>query len=237
MSGLSLVRIFLVLSLALASAGCLNNSSDSKTVGPEGIYNNLYKSNLDSNAFPWEGRVHERSKRWQGAITVYFAEPHSTTDEDRARVVRAMDEIESKVPMIQFDRRLDTLPEDDDVGLVISFGSAVGAWGVINSNACGNVGGAPHAVSQSFSYPWNFYADSGEINTQLYVHIDSAKCRASHGVIIHEFGHALGLGEHFEGFGIGPPINANFWNALWNLYNHEPGEDADIIRATVNKAF
>lgn len=90
---------------------------------------------------------------------------------------------------------------------------------MVDGNSCG-------MVSQNIgttSYPTSFYNEHGTINTVLYIHLSSEKCNASLEVAIHEFGHALGAGAHFNGFGNGDAINDNFWNVLYNLYNNEIG--------------
>lgn len=78
-----------------------------------------------------------------------------------------------------------------------------------------------------------FYDATGRINTVLYVHIGSSACESEIDLdlVVHEIGHALGLGAHFEGFGYGPAVDGNFWNVLNTLY-HNPigsyGSSVDI---------
>lgn len=69
-------------------------------------------------------------------------------------------------------------------------------------------------------YPQSFYdGTTGVIDTVLYINLDNSGCTASNEMTIHEFGHALGLGDHFEGFGSAPV----FWATLKTLYNNAPG--------------
>jgi hypothetical protein len=76
-----------------------------------------------------------------------------------------------------------------------------------------------------------FYDTTGRINTVLYVHIGSAECQneITLNLVIHEVGHALGLGPHFEGFGYGPAVDGNFWNVLYTLYHNPVASDEDSI--------
>lgn len=205
----------LILSVIMFS--CSNDENKENIVGEEGIITNIEISNLSSSGFPWAGVADGKIKRWdvenQGLIPVKI--------NGEARAITAMDEIEEVLGRIIFDRTSIANTPDNEItrGLIVSVGTAIGPGGVVDSNTCGMVSG----YIGDTSYPSNFCNENGVINTKLYVHFDSAGCTADLKVVIHEFGHALGVAGHFDGFGIGDAINGNFWNVLYNIYANEIG--------------
>lgn len=81
--------------------------------------------------------------------------------------------------------------------------------------------------------------ENGEINGPwLYMNLghDGPGCMLTKQIVIHEFGHALGLGRHFPGFGCGRQIISNdFWDVLATLYGNDCGTSfpsLDIRRAS-----
>ena len=56
-------------------------------------------------------------------------------------------------------------------------------------------------------------------------------CKVDLDIVLHEFGHALGLTEHFEGFGLqSGAISEDFWDVLATLYNDRPLTPLAAIR-------
>lgn len=194
--------------------------------GPAGILANIETSNLDSDQFPWSSIADGRLKRWHyeadGLIPV--------NTHGNALAEAAIDEIESRLGLVIFDRDSIALIPDEDItrGLIVSEGTALGPYGMVDENTCGMVSGGVGTTA----YPADFLNEQGNINTVLWVHLSSPACAASLAVAIHEFGHALGMGEHFEGFGYGDAIDANFWNVLYNIYNNNVGATRDELVIT-----
>lgn len=132
-----------------------------------------------------------------------------------------MDAIEQELGTTIFDRTSIANTPNDQItrGMIVNVGSAIGPGGTVDSNTCGMVS----AGVGTTSYPNAFYDGSGKINTVLYVHLSASMCEADLSIAIHEFGHALGCGAHFSGFGEDGPINDNFWNVIYNIYENNIG--------------
>jgi hypothetical protein len=184
----------------------------------------LQTTNLASSGYPWTGGLADgRTKRWdiEGEGPIPLKLNGSTLAE------QAISAIEDRLGMDLFDTI--TIADTPDVsitrGIIVSEGTATGPGGEITAATCGNVGALPGSTS----YPAGFYDEDGRISTRLYVNLSSAKCTASLEVAIHEFGHALGLGRHFPGFGFIDVTGPTFWQVLFTLYSNEVGtSSADL---------
>ena len=217
------MRLTLYFLAALLIAACGSDDETDDIVGPDGILQNLKTANIDGSGFPWQGSAIGALKRWDYVGSGLI--PVQANGSDLAS--QAMDQIEEELGFVIFDRTSLDMIDAEQVsrGIIVSEGTAIGPGGSINSSTCGHVS----LGIGSTGFPSEFYTSDGEINTVLYVHLSSSQCEASAAIAIHEFGHALGLGGHFDGFGFGDAINGNFWNALVNLYRNEVGTlEADL---------
>jgi hypothetical protein len=201
-----------ILVLVLASCGKVENG------GTADVIRNLQKTNLDSSQFPWiRGLADGRTKRWDiehdGLIPVKLS--------GSVLAKEAIEEIEAVLHMSIFDTASIANIPDNMIqrGIIISEGTAIGPNGVVTRYTCGHVSALPETTE----FPDGFYDANGKINTRLYVNLSSRKCTASIEIAIHEFGHALGLGKHFPGFGSGDAIAPSFWQVLYVLYHNEVG--------------
>lgn len=207
--------------LALLSAGliaCGGGAGSNDSV--ESTLAALTQTNLASSGFPWNGAAPGRLKRWELPIPV-------KTNGD-ARAIAAMDSIESELGLAVFDRTSIAFTPDSQIirGIVVSVGTAFLPPGTTNpANYCANVAGAPRASG------WASPAASagGVMSYRLYVNLDNPFCTADVSIAIHEFGHALGMGVHFEGFGYGPAISSLSWRVLRTMYANAPGTPAASI--------
>jgi len=214
-------KLFLSVILVLILASC----SKVENGGSADVIQNLQKTNLDSSQFPWiRGLAVGRTKRWDiehdGLIPVKLNGITLAKD--------AIEEIEDVLHMSIFDTTSIANSPDNMItrGIIVSEGTAIGPNGVITKNTCGHVSADPGNTD----YPKDFYDANGKINTRLYVNLSSQKCTASLDIAIHEFGHALGLGNHFPGFGSGDIISLSFWQVLHTLYNNEVGTSSEDLQ-------
>ena len=68
----------------------------------------------------------------------------------------------------------------------------------------------------------------------VFVNLGNGHCDVKQSIVIHEFGHALGLANHFNGFGIGDSISTAFWDVLATLYGNPQSMIANnlLVRRT-----
>jgi hypothetical protein len=215
----TVVVVFILLMVTACKALQSDNDYDTTaTPTVETIRENIELTNLNTRNFPWLAWVAEgKLKRWDyvndGPIPVKL--------NSSALAESAVDAIEAKLGKVIFDRTsIATTPDELIIrGIIVSEGTTVSPNGIVTKSTCGNVSKAPGMTA----YPLHFYNDTGRINTKLYVNLSSPKCTATLDIAVHEFGHALGMGKHFAGFGIGDAIDVNFWNVLYNIYINDIG--------------
>jgi hypothetical protein len=194
-------------------------------VSPETTRTNLALANIDSVYFPWAPNTGKPgpgggiTKRW-GALV-----PVKTNGDSRADV--AMDRIEKKLGKKIFDRQSIQTVHNSAItrGLIFSKGTAYVKEGRTDyKNWRGNV---------ASDYPAQFFnVSTGVIDTLLYVNLDNAHAKAKPDDVVHELGHALGLGEHFDGFAAHgtAAISKQFWAVLKTLYNNPPGTRKEDVK-------
>ena len=214
-------RLYLLIFLVLLLSSCTEEAGQ----GTNDVTRGLQTTNLDSNRFPWvAGLADGRTKRWDieqdGLIPVKLNGATSAKD--------AIEEIEAVLQMSIFDTTsIANLPDDQITrGIIVSEGTALSPNGFITKSTCGHVSASPKTTS----YPKGFYDANGKISTRLYVNLSSKNCTASLEIAIHEFGHALGLGSHFSGFGSGDAISPAFWQVLYTLYHNEVGASGEDLQ-------
>lgn len=202
--------------LGIALLGCGGDSEDENSVTmpitPDAILAALASTNLVGTGFPWSagnGPV-DALKKWDMPI------PVKTNGDGRAE--RALDRIETKLGRVIFDRTSIASTNDDAVtrGIIVSVSTAFVPPGTTNyAEYCANVSGAPGASA----YPNGFVDARGVITARLYVNLDNQYCTATDDIAVHEFGHALGMGAHYDGFGNGAAISQLFWAVLRTMYS------------------
>ena len=220
-----------LLSLAGCGGGSGNPGSPvtpaSPTPSAASVYSDLETTNLSSSGFPWGNIADGRLKRWPYETSLIPVKANGS-----AEAIYAMNLIEATLGRTIFDRSSIASVADAGItrGLIVSMGTAVGPGGVVNSSACGNVSAAPGDTS----YPTSFVDSNGNLGARLYINIGSSGCPAENRIAVHEFGHALGLGPHFSGYGLGDVIGGNFWNVLKTVYFNPVGATVGTIQAYVD---
>ncbi|MBT9372438.1 hypothetical protein [Rhizobium sp. CSW-27] len=110
-------------------------------------------------------------------------------------------------------------------GLVVSLGTAAGSSKRPHEICIGNVSG----LTDETGWDEDTVDEQGHFQRPLCVRIDSsAGHQATFDQVVHEFGHALGLGDHFPGFAEpdgAPAVDYAFWAALVRLYQLSPGDE------------
>ena len=210
---LPLIATVIALS-ACGGGGDSSSNASTSAASDTALLAYLDTTNVASAGFPWGGQFPGVVKRWELPV------PVKTNGEARAAV--AMDAIESKLGYKVFDRTsIENTPNDTITrGVVFSQGTSFLPSGGNPQSFCANVASGPNAGG----YPPQFVKAPGTISTKLFVNLDNPQCVASPDIVIHELGHALGLGSHFEGFGDSSgAISGNFWNLLATLYNNAAG--------------
>jgi len=138
-----------------------------------------------------------------------------------------MDTIEAKLGYTLFDRtNLTASPAGGFAGIVFSDSGhsyLPPGWNGVSYDA--NVSAGPDLPN----WPSASLTAGCEISAAVYVNLDNPIRTVNADIVVHEFGHALGLGSHFAGFGDGPAINADFWDALGTLYGAPAGTNAAAV--------
>ncbi len=222
----------LALCLTTLLTACGGGGSDAQTPTPAGpsaadtrLLAYLDTANLSSVGVPWNGQFAGVAKRWSLPI------PVKTNGE--ARAVPAMDAIEARLGAVVFDRTSIANADEAAVtrGIVFRQGTSYLPAGGNPQAYCANVSNAPF----SGSWPPGSLRATGELSARLYVNLDNPQCTAGADIVVHELGHALGLGAHFAGFGDGPSISDDFWSVLATLYANPIGAPkASVVVKQIN---
>jgi hypothetical protein len=189
------------------------------------VLDELKRSNM-KNAL-----LNGRSARWPtNVVTIYIHKPKPVTPTNQPYVELVADAIQ------EINRRLPLtlrLVERMDANIWVKFGTAFVPEGKTNyQDYAANVScivGKGDEITCS---------DDGTIDSAVWINIghgnhvaSECDCTVNVETVIHEFGHALGLGKHFKGFGIDMAISEAFWDVLATLYAYVPGQPFAEMKA------
>jgi hypothetical protein len=199
--------------LGLSLAACVNHSVKEST-----IIAAIEESNIEfaKNA---NGRP-SGTWRWPGTpsqpVTVFLVAPNNQQERDYAdKVNRAIAQINASLYGLVLLTKTEVSPSSGNY-IRVSYGTSYVPNGSHDYSAyCSNVSTGP-----GLGVPIVPDAKNGIAATPVYINLGNGHCDVTVDMVTHEFGHALGLAKHFDGFGRGgtSPISNLFWDVLATLY-------------------
>jgi hypothetical protein len=173
-----------------------------------------------SNIAAWSGAG---TNRWVGTagavpqISVYIPAPADATQTDLANKVRTtIADMNRKLAGGLVLTAVSGVPAAGGYVRVSYLTAFVPSGSTDYASFCSNVSTGPSA-----SNPVPPSSPSGERNQAVaWVNLGNGHCDVSQDIVSHEFGHALGLNNHFQGFGYGPPTSSAYWDVLATLYGN-----------------
>lgn len=199
------------------------------TITDSQVLANLKFSNIDYNPEQYT-RQAIGTWRWNNAttprITVYI--PNPTTSQELGYA----DKVTAAVKVINHKLNGSLILETTNVqsstnNIRISYNTShvpKGFTDYKSGSYCANVSTKPYS-GNPIAPDWKNEISS----TLVYVNVGNGNCEVSEDLISHEFGHALGLANHFEGFGIGAAVSVEYWDTLATLYNNTPSTTVDKV--------
>jgi len=157
--------------------------------------------------------------RWQGGpvphVLVHIPAPGmgNDTEQDLAqKAQRAVDLINRRLAGLLVLQTVQEVPASGN-HIRVRYGTSYVPPGSTNYNSfCANVSTGPNVGNMIFPD-----RENGIGSNPVYVNLGNGRCNVTQDIVTHEFGHALGLAYHFEGFGDGPPVSTAFWDVLATL--------------------
>ncbi|WP_454912852.1 hypothetical protein [Variovorax gossypii] len=190
---------------------------DNVTASDAQVVANVKSSNIDF----LPGNRPAGTWRWSGTpaqkVAVYVPAPATSTEQDYAAKVRtSIAQINTKLSGSLVMETTDTLPASGNF-IRVSYGTSYVPAGSTNyAGFCANVATGPNVGN-----PIQPDNQNGIASSPVYVNLGNGRCDVTQDIVTHEFGHALGLAYHFDGFGgDGPATSTAFWDVLATLYGN-----------------
>lgn len=221
-----------------SGSGNSNNQPTVTTASDTEIIANLKSSNIDffSNFISLQKPA--GTWRWLSTpnrhVLVYIPAPTNgnTTEQDYAnKVNNAIVQINMKLRNVLVLEPVSVKPANENF-IQISYGTSYVPLGSTNYQGfCANVSEGPsigNMIQPNSEY--------GIASNPVFVNLGNGHCDVTQDIVTHEFGHALGLANHFKGFGTGDAISPAFWDVLATLYGNPQSTTAQnlIIRRAGN---
>jgi hypothetical protein len=170
--------------------------------------------------------------RWSGTpaqhVLVYVPTPtsgNSTELDYSTKTNNSIAQINAKLTGSLVLEATDSIPTSGNY-IRISYGTSYVPAGSTNYNGyCANVSTGPNLgnIIQPDS-------QNGIASSPVYINLGNGHCDVTQDIVTHEFGHALGLAYHFNGFGgDGPATASDFWDVLATLYGNPQSTTASNL--------
>lgn len=221
-----------------SGSGNNNNQPTVTTATDTEIIANLKSSNIDffSNFISLQKPA--GTWRWLSTpnrhVLVYIPAPMNgnTTEQDYAnKVNNAIVQINTKLRNVLVLEPVSVKPANENF-IQISYGTSYVPLGSTNYQGyCANVSEGPgigNMIQPNSEY--------GIASNPVFVNLGNGHCDVTQDTVTHEFGHALGLANHFKGFGTGDAISPAFWDVLATLYGNPQSTTTQnlLVRRTAN---
>lgn len=160
-------------------------------------------------------------------IPVYVPAPavgNATEEDYAAKTQRSIETINRKLAGLVVLDQVSSIPASGAY-VRVSYGTAYVPPGSTDySSYCANVATGPN-VGNEISPD----ANGGIATNPVYINLGNGNCDVTQDIVTHEFGHAMGVRNHFQGFGDGAAISPDFWDVFATLYANPPLTTSDNV--------
>lgn len=151
-------------------------------------------------------------------IPVYIPTPaagDTTTQDYAGKVSTSVALINTKLAGLLVLDATNTMPTSGKF-IQVSYGTSYVLPGSTDYAAyCANVATGPSTGSMIMPDIQN-----GIFSNPVFINLGNGRCNVTQEIVTHEFGHALGLANHFDGFGTNDTSSTAFWDVLATLYSN-----------------
>lgn len=190
------------------------------------IVANLKSSNIDF--VPGANGRPAGTWRWPGTperhISVYIPPPtpgNATEADYAAKAAASVAQINTKLSGLLVLDAVASAPASGNY-IRVGYGTSYVPSGSADWNSyCANVATGPNIGSMVMPD-----AANGIYSNPVFINLGNGHCSVTQEIVTHEFGHALGLANHYQGFGQGPETQSSFWDVLATLYGNPPSTPA-----------
>jgi hypothetical protein len=204
-----------------------NNPAAVTTASDAEVIANLKSSNIDFLTFRRPAGTWRWSATPQQHILVYVPTPANgnAVEQDYAnKTQNAITLINTKLRNLLILEAVSTIPLNSNF-IQVSYGTSyVPAGSTDYKSYCANVSEGPSIGNMIQPNEQN-----GINSNPVFINLGNGHCDVTQDIVTHEFGHALGLSNHFNGFGNGAAISTVFWDVLATLYGNPQSTPAQNL--------
>ena len=169
--------------------------------------------------------------RWPGTpsqhVLVYVPTPtigNATEQDYAAKVATSIAVLNTKLTGLLVLESTNSIPQSGNF-IQISYGTSYVPPGSTDyASYCANVSTGPGLGN--IILPDN---QNGIASSPVYINLGNGHCNVTQDIVTHEFGHALGLSAHFNGFGTGDSTSSVYFDVLATLYGNPQSTTANNI--------